>query len=122
IAYLACGFGIVVFDTEKIEIKDTYYIGTGGVYIDVFQIAFTDSTIVAATSAGLKRASLSTLLNNFQNWSVIPSIPFGTYNGVVFYNGKIVANYSPFAATNVTNKDTLYSYNGIAWSKETLKI
>ena len=43
-AYLACGFGIVVVDLEKQEIKDTYYIGPNGENINVFGIAF-DGTI-----------------------------------------------------------------------------
>ena len=30
LAYLSCGFGIVVLDTRKNEIKETYIIGTGG--------------------------------------------------------------------------------------------
>ena len=48
IAYLACGFGIVIFDTDKIEAKDTYYIGPGGSYINVYQIE--DRTLLLRTS------------------------------------------------------------------------
>lgn len=121
IAYLSCGFGIVVFDTDKIEIKDTYYIGPGGSYLNVYQTTFTDSTVIAATTSGLYRANTSTILNNFQNWSVITSVPFGTYNGVVRYGNKIMANYSPWAGAAIQWKDTLYSYDGIAWKKDTIK-
>lgn len=122
IAYLACGFGIVVFDTDKIETKDTYYIGPGGSYINVYQIAFTDSTFIAATTGGLYRASTSTLLNNFQNWSVVSGIPAGTYNGVVKFGTKLMANYSPWAANETPGKDTLYSYDGITgWKKDLIK-
>jgi len=124
LAYLACGFGIVVFDTDKLEVKDTYLIGAGGTYINVYQVAYTDSTFFAATSSGLLKANyLSGILNNFQSWKAIPtsSIPAGTYNGVVRYGNNIVANYSPWAATNVGNKDTLYQYNGISWSKSVFK-
>lgn len=121
LAYLACGFGIVVFDTDKLEVKDTYYIGSSGTYLNVYQVAFTDTTIFAATNAGLKKANLSTLLNNFQNWSTVSSIPAGTYNGVVKYLNKIVTNYSPYAALGTLNKDTLYSYDGFSWAKETIK-
>jgi len=45
LAYLACGFGIVIFDTEKLEIKDTYYIGPAASNIQVNQIAITDNQI-----------------------------------------------------------------------------
>ena len=122
IAYLACGFGIVIFDTDKIETKDTYYIGPGGSYLNVYQIETTDTTIFAATSNGLYKANKSTLLNNFQNWSVVGSVPAGTYNGVVGYKNKIVTNYSPFTASGILNKDTLYSYDGTIWKKEGIKL
>ena len=48
-AYLACGFGIVVFDTDKMEIKDTYLIGNNGSNVEVKQVALNDSLIFAAT-------------------------------------------------------------------------
>lgn len=122
IAYLSCGFGIVVFDTDKIEIKDTYLIGPGGSYMNVYQLEYTDTTFIAATTAGLYRANTSTLLNNFQNWTLVNGIPAGTYNGVVKYGSKLMANYSPFAASNTTNKDTLYSYDGVTgWQKDNIK-
>ena len=121
IAYLACGFGIVVFDTDKLEIKDTYYIGPGGSYLNVYQIELTDTTIFAATALGLYRANTSTLLNNFQNWNVVSGVPPGTYNGVVKFNNKIRANYSPFAANGTLNQDTLYCYDGVSWKKDTIK-
>jgi len=35
-AYLSCGFGIVVLDMEREEIRDTYYIGPDGNAIDVY--------------------------------------------------------------------------------------
>ncbi len=122
LAYLSCGFGIVVFDTDKLEIKDTYYIGPNGTFINVYQVAYTDSTFFAATANGLLKANyISGLLNNFQTWKTVSAIPPGTYNGVVRYTNKIVANYSPYAATGIGNKDTLYEYNGVTWSKSTIK-
>lgn len=121
IAYLACGFGIVIFDTDKIEAKDTYYIGPGGSYINVYQVAYTDTTLIAATTGGLYRANTSTLLNNFQNWSIINSVPAGTYNGIVRYGNKLMANYSPWAASEIQWADTLYSYDGTSWKKDTIK-
>jgi hypothetical protein len=122
IAYLACGFGIVVFDTDKIETKDTYYIGPGGSYINVYQVAYTDSTFIAATTGGLYKANTSTLLNDFQNWNVISGIPAGTYNGVVKYGNKLMASYSPFAFNSTIDQDTLYSYDGITnWQKDPIK-
>lgn len=121
IAYLSCGFGIVVFDTDKMEAKDTYYIGPGGSFVNVYQLEYTDSTLIAATSAGLLRARSTSLLNNFQSWSVIATVPAGTYNGIVKYKNKLIANYSPYAANGTQNQDTLYCYSGGIWQKSTIK-
>ena len=44
-AYLSCGFGIVVIDLKKKEIKDTYYIGNLGASINVNEIAFSTDSI-----------------------------------------------------------------------------
>lgn len=58
-AYLACGFGIVVIDLDRKEIKDTYYIGSDGQSIPVYDIAFNQKNIYAATAEGLKKAPVS---------------------------------------------------------------
>ena len=52
-AYLACGFGIVVVDLSRMEIKETYLLGNDGAYMNINDIAFTDSLIVAATNNGI---------------------------------------------------------------------
>lgn len=57
-AYLATGFGIVVVDLERREVKETCYIGTGGTYTPVRDLALTADSIYAATGEGLKRIAL----------------------------------------------------------------
>ena len=56
-AYLCTGFGVVVVDLQRYEIKETYYIGTAGNYTAVYDMAFTADSIYAATAEGLKRIS-----------------------------------------------------------------
>ncbi len=56
-AYLCTGFGVVVVNLSRYEIKETYYIGTAGNYTAVYDIAFTSDSIYAATAEGLKRIS-----------------------------------------------------------------
>ena len=58
-AYLATGFGVVVFDLGRNEIKETYYLGTNGGYTTVFDLAFVRDSIYAATGEGLKRAAIA---------------------------------------------------------------
>jgi ligand-binding sensor domain-containing protein len=120
-AYLACGFGIIVFDTEKLEVKETFIIGPNGSNLEVYQIALNDSLIFAATPNGLYRSNYKTkILNNFNNWTLVPStnIPSGPVGGVVNVAGKIVASYSPWKANPLdTQKDTLYVLANNVWAK-----
>ena len=56
-AYLTTGFGVVVVDLRRMEIKETWYLGTGGVYTPVYDMAFAADSLYAATGEGLKRLS-----------------------------------------------------------------
>lgn len=58
-AYLATGFGVVVVNLERQEIKEIWYLGTGGAYTPVYDLAFTSDSLFAATGEGLKRLSRS---------------------------------------------------------------
>ncbi len=58
-AYLSTAFGVVVVDLLRHEIIETYYIGSGGTSIDVYDLAFTSDSIYAATAEGLKRVSVT---------------------------------------------------------------
>ena len=68
--YLATGFGIVVLNKKRHEIEDTYYIGEGGEHGAVYDVAFTDSLIVAGTDRGLLFAPKnSERLHIFEEWT-----------------------------------------------------
>ena len=54
-AYLATGFGVVVVDLQRREIKETWYLGAGGAYTPVYDMAFVADSIYSATGEGLKR-------------------------------------------------------------------
>lgn len=58
-AYLTTGFGVVVLDLNRMEIKETWYIGDGGSYTPVYDMAFASDSIYAATGEGLKRLPAS---------------------------------------------------------------
>lgn len=113
LAYISCGFGIVVFDLVKKEVKDTYLINTNGSYINVKEIALFNNEIYAATEKGLFKASLSASnLANYANWSTIPQLPLGLINSVVTVNNKLYANYT----SNEIDKDTLFVLSNNNWS------
>ena len=69
-AYLSSAFGIVVVDMNRDEISETYYLGADGGTLNINDVAFTDSLIVAATDSGLYYAPKSSpLLSIVTTWS-----------------------------------------------------
>lgn len=118
LAYLSCGFGIVVFDTDKLEIKDTYYLGNGITNIEVYQVAKNDSAFFAATPQGIYYGNKNKNLSNFQNWLPLNTgLPSGPYNSIVNFNGVIITNYSEKLKSNNSLRDTLYNYTSSGWVK-----
>ncbi|MFC2111289.1 two-component regulator propeller domain-containing protein [Bacteroidota bacterium] len=113
-AYMACGFGIVVLDLKREEIKDTYYIGPGGSQIDVLDLAFDGQIIYAATENGIFSAPInSSNLANFESWSKNNTVPYpdSKYNIIEVINGKVIINYS----TSDYNSDTVFVYSAGNW-------
>jgi hypothetical protein len=115
LAYLSCGFGIVVVNLEKMEIKDTYYIGKDGAYLSVFDLATDGSFLYAATAEGIYKANASDPnLQNYNNWLRETSIPrFNKkFSSIEYFSGKIVANYTP----DKYAEDEIYELKGGVWS------
>ncbi len=118
-AYLSCGFGIVVLDLLKNEIKDTYIIGPGGTEIKVFDIEFMGNTIFAATEEGVFSADINNPnLGNFANWSIslADNGNAGDYTLLEKFDNKLFVNYAkPNAAAGNSNDDILM-YDGFTWA------
>ena len=114
LAYVACGFGIVVFDLKREEVKDTYYIGDHGDAVNVTDIAFYNNWIYACTDDGVYRAAKDDAhLANFAVWNFDTSLihPHLGYDEMEVFNGKLFLNYN-----GGYNKDTLFVYDGSLWS------
>ncbi len=123
LAYISCGFGIVVFDTKKLEIKDTYYLGNSSTNLEVYEVTRNDSAIFAATPAGIYYGNINANLSFYQNWkSLNVGIAAGPYNSIVNFSGKIIANYSERLKSNVSMKDTLYELTPGGWVKYSLNV
>ena len=105
--YFACGFGIVVLDLERKEIKDTYYIGFNGAAVDVKSVALNDTYIFAATDNGVYQASLSNPnLSDFNNWSVIlTDTGSGEYNHAAVISNTLLVNY------HLSSGDSILQWN-----------
>ena len=76
--YACTGFGIVVIDLEKEEIKDTYFLGINNSQIKVKDIHISNDTIYALTENEIKYAALNNaFLSNPSVWNS-HSLPQGT--------------------------------------------
>ena len=76
VIYVSTNYGISVFDLEKLEFGDTYFIGNGGSQIQVNQTTVFGDYIYAACldGAGIRKALVSSPnLIDYQNWQLINS-------------------------------------------------
>jgi hypothetical protein len=116
LAYLACGFGIVVMNVERHEIVDTYYIGPDGSSVNVLDIAFHDGSnnIYAATDVGMYKADInSPNLAHFEYWSRELSLATRPYNHIEKFGDILVANKPGLDQ----NSDTLFIFDNNAWNR-----
>ena len=110
LAYLSCGFGIVVLDLSKNEIYDTYHIGPGGTDIKVNQVLFYNNLIYAATAGGIYYADPSSPnLADFNNWHFIHSssgLPAKAVQDLTGFNGNL---YAAMGDSLLVQQDTSWS-------------
>jgi len=112
-AYLLCGFGIVVMDMVKQEIRETYYIGGSGSQVNVLGLVKDDvDTLWAATEKGIYKAWYKDPnLANYAVWKKDARMDTTImYNTIAFYSGKVIVNKH-----RQNSNDTIFTYNG-QWS------
>ncbi|GAA3558596.1 two-component regulator propeller domain-containing protein [Snuella lapsa] len=74
LVYIATDYGISVYDLERLEFGDTYFIGSGGAQVKVSQTTIFGDFIYAACLGGngLKKAQVAnTNLIDYQNWQQV---------------------------------------------------
>ncbi|MEN8117809.1 MAG: T9SS type A sorting domain-containing protein [Bacteroidota bacterium] len=114
-AYLSCGFGIVVINLDKQEVKDTYYIGEGGSALKVNDIEFYNQNIYAATDHGILKAFFEgTNLLDFNSWIKEENILHANdkFSHLVIHAEKLIANYTPGSGSN----DESYIFENETWT------
>ena len=117
-AYLSCGFGIVVLDIAKEEIRETYYIGSDGSQVNVLSLTRSDNdTLFAGTEKGIYKAWASDPnLANFASWHKDPGMDtIASYNTIATFDGKIFTS----KRTDPLIADTMYYYSVGRWSRFT---
>lgn len=113
LAYVACGFGIVVFDLAREEVKDTYYIGSQGNLVNVTDVAIFNGKIYASTDDGVYYASQNSQnLANYAAWSFDASLihPHLAYTEMEVFGNKLFLNYD-----GGYDNDTLFVNDGNSW-------
>ncbi|MCB0822737.1 MAG: T9SS type A sorting domain-containing protein [Bacteroidales bacterium] len=116
LVYLSCGFGIVVIDLEKEEVKDTWYIGPNGSHLKVNSLTFSDNQFFAATDEGIYFADRSDPnLAYFGAWSKDETLPEPNekYSHIAWYQNVLVTSkYS-----DEWGNDTVMAKRNDVWEK-----
>jgi WD40 repeat protein len=83
--YISAQFGVSVYDLERLEFGDSYFIGDGGSQIDITQTTIADPYIYASSSeGGIRRAILDNEdIIDFQEWETLTG---GNYIGIQLLN------------------------------------
>lgn len=114
LAYLSTGFGIVVLNTEKVEIVETYFFGPSGNPIFTNAVTADGANIYAATNQGVFVANKNGVnLIDYNSWALLPGLGVLNYSDIAsFSNTLFVSLDSP----NL-DSDTIFYNNGGVWSK-----
>ncbi|MBK9192394.1 MAG: hypothetical protein IPM77_13305 [Crocinitomicaceae bacterium] len=104
--YISTGFGIVVYDILKNEVRDTYYPNSN---VTVHSTAIHNDTIFAATGSGIYFAALSQpFLNDVTNWTKKTDLPSAIINAefseISSFGSKLVFVYN----SSTYDADTIY--------------
>ena len=112
LAYLSCGFGVVVVDIDREEVKDTYFIGEDGAQVNVLSTSIAHNSIYAATNRGLYRADIyESNLADYHSWEKLPTHSQSRVDLLESFNGLLFVNLHG----EEYNTDTLYHFDGNNW-------
>lgn len=98
--YISTKYGISVYNLNRLEFGDTYYIGDFGTQINVVQLTIADEHIYAATeSNGIRKANLNSGdLIDYENWSTIVT---GGFHAIASLGNEIYAGNANNAVLRV---------------------
>jgi len=109
-AWLCCAFGVVKIDLKKMEVAETWYLGTMEDLKEAFDLASFNGYWWIATNHGICKADKqNTNLQDYRNWqfqTTLPS-PDALFTSFAQSDGML-------AVHDATN-DRILSFNGIIW-------
>ena len=100
--YLSTPFAVVVYDIEKLEFGDTYFIGNNSLSIKINETIVSNNFIYAVTEIGIFKADINNnALIDFNNWEQL--LNGRNFKGIVFLNDLYVIENSRLFAFDGTN-------------------
>ena len=122
VVYISTNYGISVFDLERLEFGDTYFIGNGGSQIQVSETSVFDDYIYAACLGGngIRKAQVSSPnLIDYQNWQLITS---GNWVSIETQEDKLYALNSNRKIYQIINDVTIeiFTYSDLPLSMKSL--
>ena len=114
--YLCTGLGIIVLDTEKFEVRDTYRPSATGADVRVNNMVSLDGTFFAATAEGLKYASASAQnLADFRAWQSISGngLSEGNIEDIVVFKNNLVVRKNDSLFIRLGSDWNLFFFNGL---------
>lgn len=110
-AYLSTDFGIVVLDTDKKEITDTYFYGAFGADMVTNSVTMDNQYIYAASNEGIYFADFNNPnLSNFNNWSFLPDLGNRKFSSIVYFSNMLFAANDD--AANLADT-VFFNFNGV---------
>lgn len=93
LAYLATDYGVVVFDLNQLEVKETWRdLGPAGQLWSINQCTFLNDSIFLATQQGVMIGSLTDNLLDFANWKRFDTGAFtNSVEAIASFNNRIYA-------------------------------
>ena len=102
--YLAMSFGIIVVNTKRGEVSDTYYIGANAASVDVQLVTEWNDTLYAFSYDRMYKAALRDNLVDYSYWQS-EALPFEQASQVATHKDKLY----------VLAHDSLYRREGMNW-------
>ncbi|REG89137.1 type IX secretion system anionic LPS delivery protein PorZ [Winogradskyella sediminis] len=103
--YISTDYGVSIYDLDRLEFGDTYFLGNGGAQVSVKQVSILNNDIYVAclNGNGIKKADLSNPnLIDYQQWQ---TVIIGNYHTMQAINNKLYT---------VRDNKVLYEINGTA--------
>jgi len=110
--FLSTSFAIVVYDIEKSQYGDTYFIGNNSTSVSINQIAVFNNNIYAATELGIFTADVDAQnLIDFNNWQQPQGDFLGNFNTIEVFNNQLFTskNNSFYHVNSITTLQPITS-------------